>query len=70
MKIELIEEINPGNGTMYAVKLDDYTIKWFAHIESAETFYNDIIANPDVLKHQKNILKSQEITLPLEETNQ
>jgi ribosomal protein L24E len=70
MKIELIEEINPGNGTMYAVKADNYTIKWFAHLESAETFYNDIIANPDVLKHQKNILKSQEITLPLEETNQ
>jgi hypothetical protein len=55
---------------MYAVKADDYTIKWFAHRESAETFYNEIVANPDLLKHQKNILKSQEITLPLEETNQ
>jgi hypothetical protein len=52
------------------VKADNYTIKWFAHLESAETFYNEIIANPDVLKHQKNILKSQEIDVPLEETNQ
>jgi hypothetical protein len=70
MKLELVEEINPGNGTMYAVKVDDYTIRWFAHLESAEKFYNEIIADPNVLKKQVNILKSQEITLPLEETNQ
>ena len=70
MKLELVEEINPGNGTMYAVKADDYTIRWFAHLESAEKFYNEIIADPNVLKKQVNILKSQEITLPLEETNQ
>jgi hypothetical protein len=70
MKLELIQENNPGNGTMYAVKADDYTIRWFAHLESAEKFYNEIIADPNVLKKQVNILKSQEITLPLEETNQ
>ena len=70
MKLELILENNPGNGTMYAVKADDYTIRWFAHLESAEKFYNEIIADPNVLKKQVNILKSQEITLPLEETNQ
>jgi hypothetical protein len=70
MKLELLQEMNPGNGTMYAVKADDYTIRWFAHLESAETFYNEIIADPNVLKKQVNILKSQEIDLPLEETNQ
>jgi hypothetical protein len=70
MKIELIQESNPGNGTMYAVKADDYTIKWFAHLESAETFYNEVLADPNVLKKQTNILKSQEIEVPLEETNQ
>jgi hypothetical protein len=70
MKLELIQENNPGNGTMYAVKADDYTIRWFAHLESAEKFYNEIIVDPNVLKKQVNILKSQEITLPLEETNQ
>jgi hypothetical protein len=70
MKLELLQETNPTNGTMYAVKVDDYTIKWFAHKESAEVFYNEIIANPNVLKKQINILKSEEIDLPLEETNQ
>ena len=70
MKIELTEEISVTTGTMYCVRVDDSSIKWFTTKESAETFYNDIIANPDVLKHQKNILKSQEITLPLDETNQ
>jgi hypothetical protein len=70
MKIQLIEEVNPGTGTMYAVKADDYTIRWFAHLESAETFYNDIIVDPNLLKPQRNILKSEEIVVPLEETNQ
>jgi hypothetical protein len=70
MKIQLIEEVNPGTGTMYAVKADDYTIRWFAHLESAETFYNEIIVDPNLLKPQRNILKSEEIVVPLEETNQ
>jgi hypothetical protein len=70
MKLELLQENNPGNGTMYAVKADDYTIRWFAHLESAEKFYNEIITDPNLLKKQVNILKSQEIELPLEETNQ
>jgi hypothetical protein len=70
MKLELVEEINPGNGTMYAVKADDYTIRWFAHLESAEKFYDEIIADPNVLKKQVIILKSQDIDVPLEETNQ
>jgi hypothetical protein len=70
MKIQLLEEINPGTGTMYAVKADDYTIRWFAHKDSAEKFYNEIIADPNLLKPQRNILKSEEIVVPLEETNQ
>jgi ribosomal protein L24E len=53
MKIQLLEEINPGTGTMYAVKADDYTIRWFAHKDSAEKFYNEIIADPNLLKPQK-----------------
>jgi hypothetical protein len=70
MKLELIQENNPGNGTMYAVRADDYTIRWFAHLESAEKFYNEIISDPNLLKPQRNILKSEEINVPLEETNQ
>ena len=67
MKIELVEEINPTTGTMYVVRVDDSNIKWFAQKENADKFYNEIITNPDLLKPVKNILKSQEIDVPLEQ---
>lgn len=70
MKLELIEDISVDTGTMYAVVKDGSALKWFAHKESAEKFYNDIIADPNVLKTQRNILKSEEINVSLEETNQ
>ena len=69
MNLELIEETMPGSGTMYVVRLDGSAVKWFARKEEGEKYYNEVIANPDLLKPQKNILKSQEITLSLEETN-
>ena len=70
MKIELTEEISITTGTMYCVRVDDSSIKWFAQRESAEKFYNDIIADPNIIKPVKNILKSEEINVSLEETNQ
>jgi hypothetical protein len=69
MILELIEEIKADTGTMYAVVKDGLNIKWFVHKESAEAFYNEILANPSVLETKKNILKSQEINVPLEEQN-
>ena len=70
MKVELTEEISVTTGTMYCVRVDDSSIKWFAQKESAEKFYNEILTNPSILKPIKNILKSQEVYLSLEETNQ
>lgn len=70
MKIELIEEINPTSGTMYVVRVDNSGIKWFSKKEDGDKFYNEIIANPDLLKPVKNILKSQEIDVSLESLNQ
>lgn len=70
MKIELIEEISPTSGTMYVVRVDGSGIKWFSKKEDGEKFYNEIIANPDLLKPVKNILKSQEIDVSLESLNQ
>lgn len=69
MTIELIEEISPTSGTMYVVRVDGSGIKWFSKKEDGEKFYNEIIANPDLLKPVKNILKSQEINVPLEQEN-
>jgi hypothetical protein len=70
MKIELIEETSVSSGTMYCVRVDDLAIKWFVRKEEAEKFYEEILSNPDMLKPQRNILKSEEINVPLEETNQ
>jgi ribosomal protein L24E len=69
MNLELLEETMPGSGTMYVVRLDGSAVKWFARKEEGEKFYEAVVANPDLLKPQKNILKSQEISLSLEETN-
>lgn len=68
MILELWEEVTPGDATMYSLRADGKAIKWFAHKDNAEEFYEQIVANPDLLKPRKNILKSQEITLSLEET--
>jgi len=69
MMLELVEEINPGTGTMYAVRNDGSTVKWFAKKEDAEAFYNSVIANPTILESKRNILKSQELNVSLEEQN-
>lgn len=66
MKLELTEEISASTGTMYGVKQDGIGIKWFAKREEAEKFFDEVVANPDILKPVKNILKSQEIDVSLE----
>jgi hypothetical protein len=66
MKIQLVEEINPGTGTMYSVAVDGSTIKWFANQENAEAFYHSVIADPTLLEKKKNILKSEEFDLSLD----
>ena len=66
MTIELTEEISVASGTMFCVRADGSGIKWFIRKEEAEKFYEEILANPDLLKPQRNILKSQDIDVPLE----
>ena len=66
MILELVEEINPGTGTMYVVRTDNNAVKWFAKKEDAEVFYDAILADINILKKQRNILKSDEIDVSLE----
>ena len=66
MKLELIEKINPMNGTMYAVMVNDEAIKWFVNKAEAERFYDLVKTNPKEIEPKINILKSTEITLSLE----
>ena len=69
MILELVEEINPGTGTMYAVRTEHSTIKWFAKKEDAEVFYNSVIADPTILESKRNVLKSEEINVSLDKQN-
>jgi len=69
MIITLVEEINPGTGTMYAVAKDGVNIKWFATKESAEAYYQEVLTDPEILKPKRNILKSEEVYVSLEEQN-
>ena len=66
MILELIEEIKPDTGTMYAIVKDGIVIKWFANHTAAEQFYNSIITTPELLETKRNILKSQEIDVSLD----
>lgn len=69
MIIELIEEIKPGTGTMYAVKAEGHSVKWFAVKSEAEAFYDTILADPTILEPKINILKSNEIDVSLNKQN-
>lgn len=62
MTLELIEEINPMNGTMYAVKADNQVIKWFISRTAAERFYDLVKDNPSEIEPKKTVLKSTEIS--------
>lgn len=69
MILELIEETRPESGTMYAVLKDGRVVKWFAHKEDAQAFYDKAINDPNSLEPVRNILQSQQIDVPLEQEN-
>jgi hypothetical protein len=71
MKIELVEQMEPfSDQPWYGVRVNGASIRWTRDKEVAEAIYNDILNNPDVTKTKEIILKSQQVDVPLEETNQ
>lgn len=66
MTIELMEESKFGKDPMYAIKADGSIIQWFSYKKDAEAFYDSVIADPSILEPKRNILKSQQIDVPLE----
>ena len=69
MKIELVEEIKYDGEPWYVVRIDGAYFKGTFNKLNAEKHYNDIINDPDIIKTKVNILKSEEINVPLEESN-
>ena len=71
MKVDLVEQQEPFSDEIwYGVRVNGSSVKWSRDKEVIETIYNDILTNPDILKTKENILKSQEVNVSLEETNQ
>lgn len=70
MKVELVEETKFNGEPWYIVQVDGQYVKGTGNKIVAEKMYNDVIADPSILKTKINILQSQEINVSLEETNQ
>jgi hypothetical protein len=71
MKVELVEQYEPfSDEAWYGVRVDGKSVKWTRDKVIADAIYDDIVNNPDATKTREIILKSEEIDVPLEETNQ
>jgi len=71
MKVDLVEQSEPFSDELwYGVRVNGVSVKWSRDKAVIEAIYNDILTNPDVLKTKENILKSEEVNVSLEETNQ
>ena len=71
MKVELIEQYEPfSDEAWYGVRVNGSSVKWTRDKVIADAIYDDIINNIDRTKTREIILKSQEVDVSLEETNQ
>ena len=70
MKVELEEQVKYGADSWFVIRIDGEYFIGTGNKANAVKMYNEIIADPTVIKTKRIILKSEEITLPLEETNQ
>ena len=69
MKIELVEEQKYNGEPWYIVQVDGQYIIGTGNKLNADKMYNEIVADPNVIKTKVNILKSEEVNVPLEEQN-
>jgi hypothetical protein len=70
MKVELTEEVKYDENPWYVVRVDGNYVKGTGNKVVAEKLYNQILADPSIVKTKINILKSEEINVSLDEQNQ
>ena len=70
MKVELEEQLKYGADSWFVIRIDGEYFTGTGNKANAVKMYEEIIADPSIIKTKRIILKSEEITLPLEETNQ
>ena len=69
MKVELEEQVKYNTDPWFVIRIDGEYLIGTGDKANANKMYNEIIANPDVIKTKVNILKSEEVNVPLEEQN-
>ena len=69
MIIKLIEEVKFDAEPWYIIEVDGSYFKGSGDKNVAERIYQQILDDPKLLEPKKNILKSEEINVPLIEQN-
>lgn len=69
MKLEIVEEKNYTDGTWYSLKVDGIYKQYSRKLEEIKKLYQEIKDNPEILNTEKNVLKSEEIFVDLQEKN-
>jgi hypothetical protein len=67
MKLEIVKEEKYGEPTWFLLRVDNMCMKASKNLEEVEHVYNELLDNPDLLIHKKTILKSDEISVNLQE---
>lgn len=66
IKIEIVEEIEPFSELpWFRVIVDGVTVKLSRDLAYAQTVYDEIINDPNVLKTKEIVLKSEDIVISL-----
>jgi hypothetical protein len=69
MTLEIVEEKSYTDGTWYSLKVDGTSKQYSRKLEEIEKLYQEIKDNPEILNTEKNVLKSEEIIVDLQEKN-
>ena len=61
MKLEIIKEEKFNEPTWYFFKVDGITYQCSKDLQDMEEVYNNVKINPEIVKNNKTILRSEEI---------
>lgn len=61
MKLEIVKEEKLAEATWYCLKVDDVAVQFSRKLEEIEELFEQIKANPEIVKDRKTVLKCEEI---------
>jgi len=66
MTLKIVKEQKFGEEPWYSVYLNDRYVKGSLYLEKAEAFYQQLKTDPTAFEEKKEILKSEDLNLPLQ----